>query len=326
MNGHSPTTSTASSSELHTGSATVCGTSPAREEAALLGKEAGDDLERQMYFLRGMASFHWAATILEDAVLELEGVVRPASGILNEGGELSLEAIGIKLASSRNGLVGTRASPISSALADRYSLALHSAKLKDGYLAQLQRSLIDHERYLSYFTLWEAPYNSLFDKEKRNPTGSGSSGNLPPSSSSSTPASLAYLTSHRARMAAANNNTATKNGKTVPRVDEAAAQQAQSSKLRRLAQYRTLAGRTRHTDPRLLADGPSNRSSESLDGSTGRVREPTLLTSYHPLLFVSLRSCLIHKTWLTCLCVLQSGIAFHGSIVAVAARRFHAAA
>lgn len=79
---------------------------PARDEATAIGKEAGDDIERQMLFHRGMAHFHYACKILEDAVLDIEEVDRPQGGLSNEGGELTLRNVGIYLKDETAGLYG----------------------------------------------------------------------------------------------------------------------------------------------------------------------------------------------------------------------------
>ncbi|ORY79273.1 hypothetical protein BCR35DRAFT_352714 [Leucosporidium creatinivorum] len=136
---------------------------PAREEATSIGKEPGDDLERQMLFHRGMAHFHYACKLLEDAALDIEGVEKPSGGLSNEGGELTLRNVGIVLKDEVAGLYGC-ASPKKQ---ERYRNELGDPALREKVTTLLRKSLRDQERFLSYFAVWEAPAGSVLEEEKR---------------------------------------------------------------------------------------------------------------------------------------------------------------
>lgn len=136
---------------------------PAREEATSIGKEPGDDLERQMLFHRGMAHFHYACKLLEDAALDIEGVEKPSGGLSNEGGELTLRNVGIVLKDEVAGLYGC-ASPKKQ---ERYRTELGDPALREKVTTLLRKSLRDQERFLSYFAVWEAPAGSVLEEEKR---------------------------------------------------------------------------------------------------------------------------------------------------------------
>lgn len=136
---------------------------PAREEATSIGKEPGDDLERQMLFHRGMAHFHYACKLLEDAALDIEGVEKPSGGLSNEGGELTLRNVGIVLKNEVAGLYGC-ASPKKQ---ERYRNELGDPALREKVTTLLRKSLRDQERFLSYFAVWEAPAGSVLEEEKR---------------------------------------------------------------------------------------------------------------------------------------------------------------
>jgi hypothetical protein len=139
---------------------------PAREEATSIGKDAGDDLERQMLFHRGMAHFHYACKTIEDAVLDIEEVERPLGGLSNEGGELTLRNVGIVLKDEVAGLYGCA----SSKKQEKYRAVLADPALKDKVMTLLRKSVRDQERFLSYFAVWEAPVGSILEEEKLHHT------------------------------------------------------------------------------------------------------------------------------------------------------------
>ncbi|KAL8286414.1 hypothetical protein RQP46_004431 [Phenoliferia psychrophenolica] len=136
---------------------------PPREEAAPIGKEAGDDIERQMLFHRGMAHFHFACKILEDAVLDIEEVDRPQGGLSNEGGELTLRNVGIFLKDETAGLYGC-SSPTKQ---EQYRAVLSDPVIKDKVTTLLRKSIRDQERFLAYFSIWEAPPGSILEEERK---------------------------------------------------------------------------------------------------------------------------------------------------------------
>ncbi|KAM0788350.1 hypothetical protein ACM66B_001491 [Microbotryomycetes sp. NB124-2] len=131
--------------------------------ASTIGKEAGDDLERQLLFHRGMSYFHWACKLLEDTALDIEGVEKPVGGLSNEGGELTLRNVGIVLANEQDGLLGN-ASPTK---AEQYKTEYNEPAFKERVLLLLRRSLRDMERVLAYFPVWEAPADSVTKEEFR---------------------------------------------------------------------------------------------------------------------------------------------------------------
>lgn len=147
---------------------------PAIDEATHIGLKPGDDCERQLWFHRGMAYFNWACNVLEDAVLRLEGAPRPkAGGLLNEGGEATLEGLGINNAQA-TGLLGSSRPKVSSRW-PRYEAALNEPALRDQVFALLQRSAKDHERFLSYFPIFQPESGSaLSSAEKRHKLNSSS--------------------------------------------------------------------------------------------------------------------------------------------------------
>ncbi|KAK4702872.1 hypothetical protein P7C70_g3351, partial [Phenoliferia sp. Uapishka_3] len=136
---------------------------PARDEATSIGKEAGDDIERQMLFHRGMANFHFACKILEDAVLDIEEIDRPQGGLSNEGGELTLRNVGIFLKDEIAGLYGCA----NAKKQEQYRTVLRDPIIKDKVTTLLRKSIKDQERFLSYFSIWEAPPGSVLEEEKK---------------------------------------------------------------------------------------------------------------------------------------------------------------
>lgn len=136
---------------------------PAREEATSIGKEPGDDIERQMLFHRGMAHFHFACKLLEDSVCDVEEVDRPQGGFSNEGGELTLRNIGIHLKDEVTGLYGAA----SSKKQERYRDILGKPALKEEVQSLLRKSIRDQERFLSYFSIWEAPSGTILEEERK---------------------------------------------------------------------------------------------------------------------------------------------------------------
>ncbi|KAK4058374.1 hypothetical protein OIO90_000532 [Microbotryomycetes sp. JL221] len=133
------------------------------ETADNIGNEPGDDLERQILFHRGMAYFHWACKMLEDTALDIEGIEKPIGGLSNEGGELTLRNVGIVLNDEQAGLYGN-ATPDK---AERYRNEFTNGAFKERVCVLLRRSLRDMERFLSYFTVWEAPRNSVTRAETK---------------------------------------------------------------------------------------------------------------------------------------------------------------
>lgn len=123
------------------------------DEAAAIGQEAGDDIERQLLFHRGMSYFHLACEAMEDVVLTIEGVPRPTGGFSNEGGELTLRNIGIVLTDEPSGLYGCADLDKKEA----YRRMLSAPATQDKVTTSLRRSLRDMERFLAYFSIWNAP-------------------------------------------------------------------------------------------------------------------------------------------------------------------------
>ncbi|SCZ99462.1 BZ3500_MvSof-1268-A1-R1_Chr3-1g06022 [Microbotryum saponariae] len=142
-------------------------TAPTSDPSSTVGKEPGDDLERQMYFHRAMAHFHHACRLMEDAALDVEGVQKPKGGLSNEGGELTLRNVGIVLADEIGGLYGN-ASPEKQA---RYRVGMGEPSLRERVMTLLRKSVRDHERFLAYFKVWEAPPgNALEEEDRQRPT------------------------------------------------------------------------------------------------------------------------------------------------------------
>lgn len=146
------------------------------EEAAEIGHEPGDDVARQMMFFRGMARYQLAATTIEKAVLGVERAGKAPAGLSNEGGELTLENIGIDVPFKAKEL--PRGSLIGSCNAEKlpeYQKTLLGSGDEPGIQEQvrtlLKQSTKDFEEFLSYFAVWEAPSgspNHTFDDERRN--------------------------------------------------------------------------------------------------------------------------------------------------------------
>ena len=136
---------------------------PAREEASSIGHVPGDDLERQCYFYRGMMYYHWAFWLLEDAVLTIENVPRP-NGLCNESGESTIAAVGVPIP-PHQGLLGQA----SKDKIQKYENALVSPDFKEQVLGLFRKAIRDHERFLSYFPVWEAPAGSGWENEHKLP-------------------------------------------------------------------------------------------------------------------------------------------------------------
>lgn len=133
-----------------------------RDSTASIGKEAGDDLERQLLFHRGMAHFHSACDSVEGAVLKVEGVARPAGGLSNEGGELTLRNLGVVLDDEVLGLYGSA----NTSKKAQYHHELGSAAVKDKVTLHLRRSVRDMERFLSFFAVWDAPSSHGYEENQ----------------------------------------------------------------------------------------------------------------------------------------------------------------
>lgn len=191
------------------------GTMAACEEAADIGKEPGDDIERQLYFFRGMAKFQLASSLIEKQVLLVEGIAKPPGGLVNEGGELTLENIGIKVKpDSGSSPQGSILGSCTAAKASRYQELLASPSNREAIVEAFEAAMEDFKQFLSYFAVWEAPANS-------------------PS----------YSQSDHERQHLANQHLIRTNGeKSVP------------FRGRRLVHHRALNGRTRYTDPRLTQE------------------------------------------------------------------------
>lgn len=209
---------TAGNSELNSGVHTSPGSTPACEEAADVGKEAGDDIERQMYFFRGMAKFQLASGLIEKQLLLVEGVPKPPGGLVNEGGELTLENIGIKVkagtgAFPRGAIIGSS----STAKLARYDEAFTDTANRQVILDTYKAAMEDFKHFLSYFAVWEAP---------------------------STTTSPARQDEHERRHLASQHLIRSSGEKAVP------------FRGRRLVHHRSLNGRTRYSDPRFMQEIP----------------------------------------------------------------------
>lgn len=194
------------------------GSSPACEEAADVGKEPGDDIERQMYFFRGMAKFQLASGLVEKQVLAVEGIAKPPGGLVNEGGELTLDNIGIKIkVESGNSPKGSIVGSCTPAKAARYAEALTKPTIRDEILDAFRAAMEDFKHFLSYFAVWEAP----------------------------SPSPTHARQDEHERQHLSNQHLIRTNGeKAVP------------FRGRRLVHHRSLNGRTRYTDPRFTRDLP----------------------------------------------------------------------
>lgn len=188
---------------------------PACDEAADVGKEPGDDLERQLYFFRGMAKFQLASSLIEKQVLLIEGIPKPPGGLVNEGGELTLDNIGIKVKpDSATFPQGSVLGSCTAAKAGRYHELLASPSTREPVIEAFKNAMEDFKHFLSYFAVWEAPANSS-----------------------------SYRQSDHERQHLANQHLIRTNGeKAVP------------FRGRRLVHHRALNGRTRYTDPRLTQE------------------------------------------------------------------------
>lgn len=131
------------------------------------GKILGDDIVRHLYFLRGMFYFNWACHILERTVLQLEGAPKPAEGYRNESGEATLDALGVKN-TQKSGLLGATR-PKWAARRSRYQQALSEPNYRQHVFSLLHESAKDHERFLSYFPISQAPaVTALADRREQS--------------------------------------------------------------------------------------------------------------------------------------------------------------
>jgi hypothetical protein len=186
------------------------------EEAADVGKEPGDDIERQLYFFRGMAKFQLASGLVEKQVLLIEGIARPPGGLGNEGGELTLDNIGIKVkpdsaASARGSIIGS----CTTTKAARYRELLGTAPQRETVIEALSAAMEDFKHFLKYFAVWEAPNSSSSNSRQSD---------------------------HERQHFANQHLIRTHGEKAVP------------FRGRRLVHHRILNGRTRYTDPRLTRE------------------------------------------------------------------------
>lgn len=147
--------------DKETGLEVVSASAPAREEAAEIGIEPGDDIERQLLLLRGMAYFQYSSSVVEEVVLEIEDVAYPAGGLSNEGGELTLANVGISVDLSKGLYAAASASKKES-----YARALGKETVQHRFTTLLRKSTRDHERFLSYFAVFEAPPGSVFEEDR----------------------------------------------------------------------------------------------------------------------------------------------------------------
>lgn len=188
------------------------------EEAADVGKQPGDDIERQLYFFRGMAKFQLASSLIEKQVLLVEGIAKPPGGLGNEGGELTLANIGIKVKpDSATSPQGAILGSCTAAKASRYKDLLASSPTREDIIDAFKDAMTDFQHFLSYFAVWEAPHNSSGHQQS----------------------------DHERQHLANQHLIRTTGEKSVP------------FRGRRLVHHRALNGRTRSTDPRLTREIPA---------------------------------------------------------------------
>ena len=149
--------------------------SPVCEEAAEMGNIPGDDIERQLLFFRAMAHFQCASAIIEEKVLSIEGVHKPLGGLSNEGGELTLENIGIAIherskTPSQGNLIGS-ANAAKLAFYRRVLAINDHAGARHEIIRLFKQSNKDFEKFLSHFAVWESPSGSPhhdFEEQRKN--------------------------------------------------------------------------------------------------------------------------------------------------------------
>ncbi|GAA5859974.1 hypothetical protein JCM8547_003040 [Rhodosporidiobolus lusitaniae] len=134
-----------------------------------LGKTPGDDLPRQLTFHRGMAHFHLARSLIEEAVLRVEGVQLPPNRRNDEGGAWTLRNLGIDLPKGHKGLYLT---------SSEEKQLLYREKLGDPAFLEnvngsLRSALKDLEAFLGHFEMYEAPIGSPLEQLPRLASGQG---------------------------------------------------------------------------------------------------------------------------------------------------------
>ncbi|GAA6034897.1 hypothetical protein JCM8097_009357 [Rhodosporidiobolus ruineniae] len=157
------TDSTSSPSSFSTSSSRP--SSPARTASddpppPQLGRTAGDDLERQLVFLRGMAHFHHARQLIEDAVLTFEGVALPPNRRNDEGGAWTLRNLGLSLSNPGRGIYGSH----DAATQERFRTALSEPAFLERVHASLNKAIRDLDRFLAHFPTYEAPAGSPLEQ------------------------------------------------------------------------------------------------------------------------------------------------------------------
>lgn len=192
------------------------------EESFDIGKEPGDDIERQMYFFRGMAAYQAAMVLVETVTLGVDKIARPAGGLANEAGDFTLDFLGVKVKpAAKNLLRGSLIGSASPSKLAEYERRFNAQDGSDGKASRitelLKQSNEDLMRFLSYFAVWEAEIDTSLRKEV------DSSG--PPN----------VVNQHLIR---------TNTEKSVP------------FRGRKLVHHRVLAGRTLYTDPRTTQTAP----------------------------------------------------------------------
>lgn len=160
------------------------------EDAANLGKAPGDDVERQLYYFRGMANLHEACRRIEDEMLAIELVERPSGGLTGENGDLTLEEMGVSIKiddfRTLRGCLLHSASPAKlEQYKDRFSLHRKGGGRGDDVFSLLNDAKDDFLTFLSYFDVWESNGHApgrdgpFADVKNQHLIDTGSSKNMP---------------------------------------------------------------------------------------------------------------------------------------------------
>jgi hypothetical protein len=231
--------------------------SPACDEAADLGHIPGDDVERQLYFFRGMAYFQLASALIEDQVVDIEAIARPPGGLSNEGGELTLENIGISVTSkskdAENGSILASASKEKLAAYQAAFSRASETSVRGQVISILQQANKDFEKFLSYFVVWEAP---------STPTSSSDSHACHHSTSSDSPTTPSQeLVLRNGHDYSLQGDSDGRHGFMPPHIPNQHLVRTNSEKAmpfrgRKLIHHRSLNGRSRYTDPRTAQTAP----------------------------------------------------------------------
>lgn len=118
-----------------------------------------------------MANFHFARQLLEDAILELEGVVLPPNRRNDEGGAWTLR--NLNLPDTPGGLYGSRPAATQARYRERLGEPVFLGKVNTA----LRKAVQDLDRFLAHFPIYEAPAGSPLEQLPRL---SGHSGLEPP--------------------------------------------------------------------------------------------------------------------------------------------------